>query len=311
MTTSATDQIDPVPEQSAGSVSDPQVDEYDADMPPPNDAVKSVARKQRLFTKTMIALQAQAFAPGVVKTFDRRWRIGQVAEMVGRSSQSVRNRVAEGVVTPEKSESGTQNLFTLQQINALRDAFGTRPGRGDTDPTAIISFSSLKGGCGKTQLSVHFAQYMALKGYKVLFVDLDPQGSATTLHGLNPDLDTAQFQQMIEQDELGDDQGEDTVPSYTFDGYFFGDYDQFANCIQATYFPGIDLVPASMALGEAEYYLAKRISENPQALNRLRNGIHSVADDYSPAADGDRFCQYRQVHAAANRQSLLDAAWRI
>ena len=43
----------------------------------------------------------------------------------------------------------------------------------------IISFCSLKGGTGKTSLSVHLAHAIALAKKKVLLIDADPQGSAS------------------------------------------------------------------------------------------------------------------------------------
>lgn len=49
---------------------------------------------------------------------------------------------------------------------------------------------NFKGGSAKTTTSVHFAQYLALKGYRVLFLDLDPQGSASTVFGYQPVLVT-------------------------------------------------------------------------------------------------------------------------
>lgn len=42
----------------------------------------------------------------------------------------------------------------------------------------IITFSSLKGGSGKTTLAVHLAHAIALSKKRVLLVDADPQGSA-------------------------------------------------------------------------------------------------------------------------------------
>ncbi len=42
-----------------------------------------------------------------------------------------------------------------------------------------VCFISMKGGTGKTTLSVLFSYYMANRGKRVLFMDMDPQGNAT------------------------------------------------------------------------------------------------------------------------------------
>ncbi|MEN8221355.1 MAG: AAA family ATPase [Pseudomonadota bacterium] len=43
----------------------------------------------------------------------------------------------------------------------------------------ILSFVNLKGGVGKTALSVNFAAFCGLKGLKTLLIDMDPQTNAT------------------------------------------------------------------------------------------------------------------------------------
>ena len=50
-----------------------------------------------------------------------------------------------------------------------------------------IAITNLKGGCGKTTTSVNLAAALALKGYRTLLIDLDPQGHATLGFGIIPE----------------------------------------------------------------------------------------------------------------------------
>lgn len=52
----------------------------------------------------------------------------------------------------------------------------------------ILSTFIQKGGTAKTTTSVNFAMYLGFKGLRVLVVDNDPQGDATSMFGYDPDL---------------------------------------------------------------------------------------------------------------------------
>ena len=47
----------------------------------------------------------------------------------------------------------------------------------------VIGLYNIKGGVGKTSTAAHLAMSAALDGYRVLVIDLDSQGSMTSIMG--------------------------------------------------------------------------------------------------------------------------------
>lgn len=77
------------------------------------------------------------------------------------------------------------------------------------DSIPIIFFANQKGGVGKTTLSTNLAAYFAKQGERVLFVDLDYQGSATGMmlaqSGSSPSKEFPSEIDRLFQDHLSDD----------------------------------------------------------------------------------------------------------
>ena len=89
-----------------------------------------------------------------------------------------------------ESEAGAK-WFTLEEVLRLR-AFFAAEGRKSKDylpyrpkglPAKMVAVANFKGGVGKTSTCAHLAMSAALDGYRVLVVDLDSQGSMTSIFG--------------------------------------------------------------------------------------------------------------------------------
>lgn len=106
------------------------------------------------------------------------------------------------------------------------------------------------------------AQGLSLLGHRVLNIDLDPQGSLSTLHGLQPETE-------IDYDS-------------TLGPLFEGLQSDVRYCISKTYWPNIDLIKASGALFNSEFTLPIQQLSNDkfEFWNVLNKGLEAVKDDY-------------------------------
>lgn len=166
---------------------------------------------------------------------------------------------------PTGSPAGARGrrAYDLAAVNAMRALFGTLPWRAPDERALVLAVQSFKGGVGKTSLTCHLAQFLALKGYRVCVVDCDSQASATSLFGLNPDADV-------------DEETETLYPFFRHGGPARLDY-----ALKATYWPGIALIPANLGLYDAEYEFAARLMQGSgRALDRLREGLDTIRDRF-------------------------------
>ncbi|HWG73465.1 MAG TPA: AAA family ATPase [Acidimicrobiales bacterium] len=130
---------------------------------------------------------------------------------------------------------------------------GTRRHPGSDRPLPrVLAIANQKGGVGKTTTAVNLGATLAELGYRVLVVDLDPQGNATTGLGVNPrNLDASVYDVILHETPIED-------------------------CIEPSSLRNLFIVPATIDLAGAEIELVPAFSREL----RLRRAIDSVKDDF-------------------------------
>jgi len=233
---------------------------------PAIDKLQSILEYSENFLSKMHELGQ---APHSRKSLQRLFSPSEAADMVGRDRTTLARAEAELKVDPpvRNPDNNRRIGYSLEQIQAFRQHFGTLPWRdASTDRPMVIACQNFKGGVGKSTTCINFAHYLALKGYRVLVIDTDSQATTTSMFGYVPDEEIRQ---------------EDTIL-----GYLDGSHSTLQPVIRRTYFPNVDLVPACLALYEAEIALVIHIAEQSslearrEVFAELGYGIQSVADNY-------------------------------
>ena len=112
----------------------------------------------------------------------------------------------------------------------------------------IIAFANQKGGVGKTTTCVNVATYMALMGKKILILDIDPQGNATTAVGINKTKDLKTVYDLI-------------------DGASY-----YEDVIQPTIVDNLYIIPSTVDLAGAEVELIQ-IPQREKVIKRILDEI--------------------------------------
>lgn len=126
----------------------------------------------------------------------------------------------------------------------------------------IVSFSNQKGGVGKTTTCVNMAAYIAAEGKKVLLVDMDPQGNATTGLGFSKSsLEQSIYSVLIDDEKALEN-------------------------IMPTEVENLDLLPSNIDLAGAEVELVykknrERVLKN--ALEEIRSRYDYILIDCPPS----------------------------
>jgi chromosome partitioning protein len=169
---------------------------------------------------------------------------------------------------------GGRRMYSVQEISAIRTYLDrpTRasgrylPHRRQGEELQIISVMNFKGGSGKTTTTAHLAQYLALRGYRVLAIDLDPQASLSALFGNQPEMDVG--------------------INETIYGAIRYDEERrpIQEIIRGTYIPDLHVIPGNLELMEFEHdtpkALLQRKPDDILFFARLQAAIQEVGDAY-------------------------------
>ncbi|MGS1036068.1 ParA family protein [Burkholderia glumae] len=155
-----------------------------------------------------------------------------------------------------------QREFTLAEARQWIERHAPYAKRPDNVKGKKIAIGNFKGGVSKTTTAMTLAQGLSLFGRKVLLVDLDPQASLTALNGILADSEV--------------------IEEHTVLPLIYGEQSDLEYAIQATYWDGVHLIPASAALFGAEFFLPFKQSKDHtfQFWNVLNRGLEPLLEYY-------------------------------
>ena len=170
----------------------------------------------------------------------------------------------------QSETTGGSKWFTLDEVLRLRGHFATegskakeyRPYRPKGLPAKMVAVANFKGGVGKTSTAAHLAMSAALDGYKVLVIDLDSQGSMTSIFGARvkdewetifPLLARHYASHLQDSNRARLDRGDAPLP--LDDTLTEALKVKAGDLIQSTHWPNIDLIGAQLNLYWAEFQI--------------------------------------------------------
>ncbi len=131
-----------------------------------------------------------------------------------------------------------------------------------SDNSSIIAIANQKGGVGKTTTAINLSSMLAVEGFRVLLVDLDPQANATSGVG----VDVSQVSSFIYDAISGKASAQD--------------------CVCPTVFEGLHVLPSSQDLAALEVELVDQVSRETMlksVLNQLDSSYDYMVIDCPPS----------------------------
>lgn len=239
------------------------------------DAGSKIARHAHLLSSQLQQLRMRMYPPKSEKTL-RQFLTNEVSKLTSIPDSTLKLMSSEGRGPIPGRLENNHRVYTLPQINELRELFASQkpaealrflPRRREGEHLQVLAVANFKGGSAKTTTCVHLAHYLALHGYRVLALDLDPQASLSALFGAQPEVDVG---------------ANETI----FAALRYDDAERrpMRDIIRKTYFAGVDLVPGNLEVMEFEHetprVLASKKASGAIFFERLKLALAEVENDY-------------------------------
>ena len=228
------------------------------------------AKAAAFCTKGRDDLARRGYAPDGKKRL-RRFSIWEITKyLIPIAAAHLRRVLRANPDLPQGEGEAGAKWFTLEEVLILRDHFATegsaakeyRPYRPEGLPAKICAVANFKGGSGKTTTCAHLAMAAALDGYKVLVIDMDSQGSMTSLLGGTVTDEWQTVFPLIAKDYALALQAENRAraangqPTLPLDETLSAALEtDSSDLIQKTHWPNIDLIGAQLNLYWAEFQI--------------------------------------------------------
>jgi chromosome partitioning protein len=223
-------------------------------------------------------LSATLFPPKAAKSL-RSLSSGEVARVLGVSDGYLRQLSLDGLGPQPSVGAGGRRSYTPAQAVELRHYLAaTRPKEALTflprrqlgDKLQVLAVANFKGGSAKTTTALYLAQYLALRGLRVLAIDLDPQASLSAMFGYQPEFDIGE--------------GETLYGAIRYDEQ----RRPMRDIVRPTYFEGISLTPGNLELMEFEHQTPRAMFERSLRghdlfFRRVAAAIQEVEADFDVA----------------------------
>jgi len=181
------------------------------------------------------------------------------SRLLGISKQELLEKESQGIIPPAKRNERRERYYKPEDVVKHRNYLSI--------PSPILSvrkqlFLNFKGGTGKSSLSASYGFRLAQMGFRILLIDLDPQGHLTQCLGLNNDqYPKTLYHALVEKEEM-------------------------EKVIVKTDLPTLDIIPSNLNLSPVELSLFSMNSREfrlKRLLSSMEKNYDVIVMDASPS----------------------------